>query len=66
MKRTTSEKAEQMIGNKFDMILIAAARTKELKRGDQPKLVTDGGPISTSLLEIEEGLIGREYLRKIK
>lgn len=66
MKRVTSQKAAEMIGNKFDMILIASVRARELKRGDQPKLVGTGRPVSTALLEIEEGLVGREYLRKIK
>jgi DNA-directed RNA polymerase subunit omega len=66
MKRVTSEKAAAMIGNKFEMILIASIRARELKRGDQPKLVGTGRPTSTALLEIEEGLVGRDYLKKIK
>lgn len=65
MKRVTSEKASQMIGNKFEMILIASVRAKELKRGDAPKVVSTGYTTSTALLEIEEGKIGREYLKKI-
>jgi DNA-directed RNA polymerase omega subunit len=32
MARITSEKAANMVGNKFDMILIASIRAKELKK----------------------------------
>lgn len=65
MARITSEKAAAMIGNKFDMILIASIRAKELKKGHLPKVVCDNGPNVTAIREIEEGLIGREYLSKV-
>jgi DNA-directed RNA polymerase subunit omega len=66
MARITSEKAANMIGNKFDMILIASIRAKELKKGHLAKVVCDNGPTVTAIREIEEGFIGREYLNKIK
>lgn len=66
MARITSEVASNKIGNKYDMILIAAARARELYRGDAPKLLTKNKPIVTAIREIEVGLVGREYLRKIK
>lgn len=65
MARITSQKAAEMIGNKFDMILIAAARARELKRGHAPKVKCDNGPNVTALREIEEGHVGREYLKKV-
>lgn len=65
MARITSQKAAEMIGNKFDMILIAAVRARELKRGHAPKVKCNNGPNVTALREIEEGLIGRDYLNKV-
>ena len=66
MARITSEVASIKIGNKYDMVLIAAARARELRRGDAPKMVTKNKPIVTAVREIELGLIGREYLRKLR
>jgi DNA-directed RNA polymerase omega subunit len=52
--------------NRFDLVLIAAARSKEIAR--RHKLSEDtthiNAPIN-ALLEIQEGKIGREYLKKI-
>lgn len=66
MARITSEVASIKIGNKYDMVLIAAARARELRRGDAPKMVTKNKSIVTAVREIELGLIGREYLRKLR
>jgi DNA-directed RNA polymerase subunit omega len=64
--RYTSEEAALMVGNRFDLVLIASQRVRELKRGHQPKLVTKAGPTVTALQEIEKGLVGREYLKRIR
>lgn len=66
MARITSEVASIKIGNKYDMILIAAARARELKKGHYSKLGEKNKPIVTAIREIEQGIIGREYLRKVK
>lgn len=66
MSRISSEKAVQQVGNRYDLVLIAAARVRDIKKGHRPKLATKTGPILTALSEIEEGLIGREYLKRIK
>jgi DNA-directed RNA polymerase omega subunit len=55
-----------MIGNKFDLVLIAALRTRELKKGVRPKIQCEDGPTVTALKEIEQGLVGREYLKRIR
>lgn len=65
MAKITSQKAAEAIGNRFDMILIASARVRELKRGHLPKVKCDNGPAVTALREIEDGLIGTEYLKKV-
>ena len=64
--RYTSEEAALMVGNRFDLVLIASARVRELKRGHLPKLVTKAGPTVTALQEIEKGLVGREYLKRVR
>lgn len=66
MSRISSEKAVQKVGNRFDLVLIAAARQRELVRGYKSKVASDNGPHLTALKEIEEGLIGREYLKRIR
>jgi DNA-directed RNA polymerase subunit omega len=64
--RYTSEEAVNMVENRFDLVLIAAQRVRELKRGHRSTLNTKAGPTVTALMEIEKGLVGREYLRRIR
>jgi DNA-directed RNA polymerase subunit omega len=60
----TSEHAVDALGNRYDLVLVASQRARELRRGHAPKIVTKYGPMITSILEIEEGLVGNEYLLK--
>jgi len=62
----SSETAVTAVGNRFDLVLIAAVRVRELKRGYKPKVAVNGGPTSTALREIEEGFVGRDYLKKVQ
>jgi DNA-directed RNA polymerase subunit omega len=64
--RFSNEKAVESVGNRYDLILIASARVRELHKGHQPKLRTKLGKTLTALTEIEEGLVGREYLDKVR
>lgn len=66
--RYTSEEAAIAVGNRYDLVLIASARVRELKRGHKSRLSTNkkSGPIVTSLMEIEQGLVGRDYLKRIR
>ena len=66
MAKISSEKAVEMVGNRFDLVLIAAARQRELMRGHRPKIVSKDGPHLTSLKEIEEGVVGRDYLKRYR
>ena len=56
----------EQVGNRFDLVLIASARARELKRGHRAKVTGAGGITATVLKEIDEGLIGREYLKKLR
>jgi DNA-directed RNA polymerase subunit omega len=66
MARLTSEQAVAQVGNRFDLVLIAAIRSRELKRGHLPLVPSKNGPNVTALREIEAGKIGREYLEKLR
>lgn len=66
MARITSEKAALAVENRFDLVLIASQRVRELKRGSLPKVTSKNGAVVTALREIEEGHIGRDYLKRIR
>ncbi len=67
MARITAEKAAQAIGNRFDLVLVAAQRSRELKNGSMPKTDRPGNSTTvTALREIEEGKYTKEdYLKKL-
>lgn len=64
MNGLTSEDAVAAVGNRYDLVLIAARRTRELRRGWKPLITAKTGPLVTALAEIEAGKIGRDYLFK--
>jgi len=66
MARITSQVAAQKIGNLYDMVLIASARAREIRKGKKPLINTDDKPTVTAIREIEQEKIGREYLRKLR
>jgi DNA-directed RNA polymerase subunit K/omega len=54
-------------GNRFDLVLIASARARELsRRHKSDELTTQMNAPVGALLDVQEGRVGREYLRKIK
>jgi DNA-directed RNA polymerase subunit omega len=66
MARITSEKAVEAVENRFDLVLIASQRARELKRGALPKVTSKNGAAVTALREIEQGFVGRDYLKRIR
>jgi DNA-directed RNA polymerase omega subunit len=53
-------------GNRFDLVLIATARARELaQRHRQSEATTHPNSPVNALLDIQEGRIGREYLKKV-
>jgi DNA-directed RNA polymerase omega subunit len=60
----TSQAAVAAVGNRYDLVLIAAQRVRELHRGHRPRVETRHGPVLTALKEIEQGLVDRKYLLK--
>jgi DNA-directed RNA polymerase subunit omega len=65
MARITSEDAVNKVGNRFDLVLIASQRAKELHAGATPMVKPSANKGLTALREIEEGHVGREYLLKL-
>lgn len=59
--RYTSEDATNKIGNRYDLILVATARARELKKQKHSRA---GREILVALSEIEDGKVGREYLNR--
>jgi DNA-directed RNA polymerase subunit omega len=64
MARITSQAAVSMIGNRYEMVLIAARRARELARGDAPKVTKVTSHAVTALREIEQGHVDRSWLYK--
>jgi DNA-directed RNA polymerase subunit omega len=61
----TSEDAVNQVGNRFDLVLIASRRVRELRNGWKPMVeVKESQPVVVALREVEAGLVGREYLLK--
>jgi len=64
MARITSQEAVLKIGNRYELILIASRRARELSHGWQPHITGDDNTVVTALKEIEQGHVGRDYLHK--
>ena len=61
-----TDKCVDNIGNRFDLVLIASARVRELRRGHAKQVQGTNSPTIIALREIEEGKVGRDYLRKVR
>ena len=59
MARVTVEDAVKQIGNRFDLIMVAARRARQIAtEGKEPQVpVSNDKPTVTALREIEEGLV---------
>lgn len=66
MARVTVEDAVSQIGNRFDLVLIAARRARQIATNGSKPLVDEENdkPTVIALREIEEGLITEEFLDK--
>jgi len=68
MARISSEEAVDQVGNRFDLVLVASQRARELKNGSMQRVDgKDASPTITALREIEQGKYTKaEYLTKLK
>lgn len=64
MARVTVQDAVEKIGNRFDLVLVAARRARQMQVGGKDPLVPDENDKTTviALREIEEGLINNQIL----
>ncbi|MDE1514934.1 MULTISPECIES: DNA-directed RNA polymerase subunit omega [Vibrio] len=64
MARVTVQDAVEKIGNRFDLVLVAARRARQMQSGGKDALVPEENdkPTVIALREIEEGLITKELL----
>ena len=60
-------KAEQMFGNRYDMILMAAQRAYDLLKGVEPMVQgKKHSAIVTAMLEVEAGKVTKDYVPKFR
>ena len=65
MARVTVEDSLAKVDNRFDLVLIAAKRARNLSLGAEPVLPTNNDkPSVIALREIAEGLVGEEVLHE--
>ncbi|WJW75718.1 DNA-directed RNA polymerase subunit omega [Thiohalobacter sp. IOR34] len=63
MARVTVEDCLENVANRFELVLVAAKRARQLARGVEPKVEWDNDkPTVVALREIAEGLVGPEIL----
>ncbi|HBB3646760.1 DNA-directed RNA polymerase subunit omega [Escherichia coli] len=64
MARVTVQDAVEKIGNRFDLVLVAARRARQMQVGGKDPLVPEENDKNTviALREIEEGLINNQIL----
>lgn len=67
MAKISSQEAVAKIGNRFDLVLVAATRARELENGSPSKLPDqDNNSVISALREIELGLYTKQdYLKKL-
>ena len=62
----TEHCVEMVGGNRFNLVLIAAVRSREIARKHKSaELSTQPNAPVSALLDIQNGLVGEEYLRKV-
>lgn len=64
MARVTVQDAVEKVGNRFDLVLVAARRARQMQVGGKDPLVPEENDKATviALREIEEGLITNQIL----
>lgn len=59
------ERCVEQVGGRFDLVLIAAQRAREIKRGGTKMVPSNNTAVVSALQEVQAGLVGVEYLSKI-
>ena len=59
------QRCTKLVENKFDLIIIASIRAREIKAGNKITTGLQHKPTVLALQEIQSGKIGRELLRRV-
>lgn len=65
MARVTVEDCLEKIPNRFELVLCASYRARQIAQGYAPKIDAEDKPTVVALREIAEGLTGKEMLDKV-
>jgi DNA-directed RNA polymerase subunit omega len=61
MARITVEDCLDKIPNRFELVLLAARRAKQLLKGARPLVESENKDIVTALREVAAGKVGMQY-----
>ena len=61
----TGQRASEVIGTRYDAILIIANRIRQLHQGDAAKIERKYGVRTTAIQEVEQGLVGYELFGRV-
>jgi DNA-directed RNA polymerase subunit omega len=64
MARITVEDCLNTVPNRFELVLVAARRSKMLLKGARPLVESDNKEVVTALREIAAGEVTLEYIEK--
>lgn len=65
MARVTVEDSLENVGNRFDLVLIASKRARNISMGAEPMVPADNDkPTVIALREIADGLVGEDILKE--
>jgi DNA-directed RNA polymerase subunit omega len=65
MARVTVEDCLKQIPNRFELVLVATYRARDLLKGHSPLIESKHKAIVTALKEIGQGKIGKSMLNKV-
>lgn len=65
MARVTVEDCLEKIPNRFELVLCASYRARQIAQGYAPKIDAKDKPTVVALREIAEGFTGKEMLDKV-
>ena len=66
MARITVEDRLKKIPNRFQMVLVAAYRARQISQGYAPKIDAKDKPAVIALREVADGLVGTDMLKHVQ
>ena len=66
MARITVEDCLKKIPNRFQMVLVAAYRARQISQGYAPKIDAKDKPAVIALREVGDGLVGTDMLKHVQ